>query len=121
MILQRRKGITHITHLEVWGYQIISQGCSGQRLAITLPGHRLDPQVDVARDQHDLDRDVTVALHRGGKMEVLEGAWPFPRCVVLKFPDMAAAKAWHGSAEYAGPLKLRQAAARSNLIVVEGL
>lgn len=58
---------------------------------------------------------------RGGKMEVLEGTWPFPRCVVLKFPDMDAAKAWHGSAEYAGPMKLRQTAARSNLIVVEGV
>ncbi len=57
---------------------------------------------------------------RGGTMEVLEGAWPFPRCVVLKFPDMATAKAWHASPEYAGPLKLRQAAARSNMIVVEG-
>ena len=29
---------------------------------------------------------------RGGKMEVLEGTWAYPRCVVLKFPDMAAAK-----------------------------
>jgi len=58
---------------------------------------------------------------RGGEMEILEGDWPAPRCVVLKFPDMAAAKAWHGSDDYAGPMALRHAAATTNAILVEGV
>ena len=31
---------------------------------------------------------------RGGAMEVLEGDWPVPRCVVIEFPDLESAKAW---------------------------
>lgn len=57
---------------------------------------------------------------RGGEMEVLEGAWAHPRCVVLRFPDVESAKAWHASPEYAGPKAMRMAAADTNLIVVEG-
>jgi len=57
---------------------------------------------------------------RGGAQEVLEGDWPWPRCVILKFPDMARAKAWHGSDDYAAPKALRQSASRGNAIVVEG-
>ncbi len=58
---------------------------------------------------------------RGGDLEVLEGDWPIPRCVVLKFPDMEQAKAWWASAEYEGPKALRQASANTNMIVVEGV
>ncbi|MBM09617.1 MAG: D-fructose-6-phosphate amidotransferase [Magnetovibrio sp.] len=57
---------------------------------------------------------------RGGKMEVMEGEWPMPRCVVIKFPDMEKAKAWHSSDAYAGPKALRQKASRGNAIVIEG-
>ena len=57
---------------------------------------------------------------RGGKMEVLEGEWPMPRCVVIKFPDMEKAKAWHASKAYAGPKALRQTVSRGNGIVIEG-
>ncbi len=57
---------------------------------------------------------------RGGDMEILEGEWAYPRCVVLKFPDMERAKAWHASAEYEAPKALRQSASRGNMIVVEG-
>jgi uncharacterized protein (DUF1330 family) len=60
-------------------------------------------------------------LVRGGTLEVLEGDWAHPRCVVLKFPSYEKAKAWHASPEYAGPLAMRQAAADSNLIVVDGV
>ena len=58
---------------------------------------------------------------RGGDMEVLEGDWPWPRMVILKFPDREAAKAWHASAEYQGPQALRQAASKANMIVVDGV
>jgi uncharacterized protein (DUF1330 family) len=57
---------------------------------------------------------------RGGDMTVLEGEWLWPRCVVLRFPDMASAKAWHDSEVYAGPKALRQSASQGNMIVVEG-
>lgn len=60
-------------------------------------------------------------LVRGGTLEVLEGAWAYPRCVVLKFPSYEKAKAWHASPEYAKPLAMRRAAADSNLIVVDGV
>lgn len=58
---------------------------------------------------------------RGGDMEILEGEWATPRCVILRFPDMDAAKAWHASAEYQGPKALRQAASKGNMIVVDGV
>ena len=60
-------------------------------------------------------------LARGGDMSVLEGDWPWPRVVVLKFPSMEQAKAWHASAEYEGPKALRQSASKGNMIVVEGV
>ncbi len=60
-------------------------------------------------------------LVRGGAMEVLEGDWPLPRVVVLKFPSMDQAKAWHSSVEYEGPKALRQSASKGNMIVVEGV
>lgn len=60
-------------------------------------------------------------LVRGGDMEVLEGEWPWPRMVILRFPGMDAAKAWHASAEYQGPKALRQAASKGNMIVVDGI
>ena len=58
---------------------------------------------------------------RGGDQEVLEGAWPRPRTVVLKFPSMDQAKAWHSSAAYQGPKALRQSASKGSMIVVEGV
>ncbi len=58
---------------------------------------------------------------RGGEQEVLEGDWSYPRTVVLKFPSVAQAKAWHASAEYEGPKALRLSAAKGNMLVVEGV
>ena len=58
---------------------------------------------------------------RGGEHEVLEGDWSHPRTVVLKFPSVEQAKAWHASTEYEGPKALRQSASNANMIVVEGV
>ncbi len=58
---------------------------------------------------------------RGGEQDVLEGDWLYPRTVVLKFPSVEQAKAWHASAEYEGPKALRQSASKGNMLVVEGL
>jgi uncharacterized protein (DUF1330 family) len=59
-------------------------------------------------------------LVRGGEHEVLEGAWRPRRLVILEFPDMAAAKKWYRSSEYAPLIKLRQTASDGNLVAVAG-
>lgn len=58
---------------------------------------------------------------RGGKTETLEGDWDPKRFVILEFPDAAGARAWWSSAEYAEGKALRQAAATSQMLLVEGL
>ena len=60
-------------------------------------------------------------LARGGDMEILEGEWPAPRCVVLKFKDMESARAWHGSEDYREPKALRHKAAYANAVLVDGI
>jgi uncharacterized protein (DUF1330 family) len=58
---------------------------------------------------------------RGGEHELLEGDWDTVRIVVIEFPDMAAARGWYESEDYA-PLKaLRQGASDTNLILVDGV
>ena len=58
---------------------------------------------------------------RGGAMELLEGEWDTRRIVIIEFPDMAAARGWYESKDYA-PLKaLRQSASDTNIILVEGV
>jgi uncharacterized protein (DUF1330 family) len=58
---------------------------------------------------------------RGGAVELLEGDWDTRRIVVIEFPDMATARGWYESEDYA-PLKaLRQSVSDTNLILVEGV
>ena len=59
-------------------------------------------------------------LVRGGKAETLEGEWLPKRLVIVEFPSLEKAKAWWASAEYAEAKALRQATAKTKLIVVEG-
>lgn len=69
----------------------------------------------------------TVSLHggryivRGGRVTTLEGAWKPSRLVVLEFPDVARARGWWESDEYRPARELRGVAARSTMILVEGL
>jgi len=58
---------------------------------------------------------------RGGRAESLEGEWTPERIVILEFPTVEQAKAWWSSAEYAEAKGLRQATARTQMIVVEGV
>ncbi|MCA1850415.1 MAG: DUF1330 domain-containing protein [Acidobacteria bacterium] len=60
-------------------------------------------------------------LVRGGNVETLEGTWSPKRFVILEFPSVAQAKAWWDSGEYKQAKALRQATARTEMIVVEGL
>lgn len=58
---------------------------------------------------------------RGGDVEILEGSWTPRRFVILEFPSMEKAKAWWASPEYAEAKALRQASARTEMLVVKGL
>ena len=60
-------------------------------------------------------------LPRGGAVEVLEGEWTPRRFVILEFPSMEKAKAWHDSPEYAPAKALRDSCARSLMLLAEGL
>jgi uncharacterized protein (DUF1330 family) len=57
---------------------------------------------------------------RGGKCETMEGGWAPKRIVVVEFPTIEQAKAWYHSPEYAEGIRLRQQAAASRMILVEG-
>ena len=86
-------------------------------------------------DVHDRDRypeyvklaPISIQEHggryiaRGGRTEKLEGtAWEPKRVVLLEFPSYEQAKAWWSSQTYAEPKALRQACARTEMILVEG-
>jgi uncharacterized protein (DUF1330 family) len=60
-------------------------------------------------------------LARGGKVEPVEGGWTPKAIVIVEFPDMARAKAWYQSADYAEALKVRADALMRKLILVEGV
>jgi uncharacterized protein (DUF1330 family) len=59
-------------------------------------------------------------LVRGGQVENLEGTWAPKRLVLVEFPSLDQAKAWWNSKEYAEAKAIRQAAAKTEMIVVEG-
>lgn len=58
---------------------------------------------------------------RGGAVEPKEGGWAPARFVVVEFPTMELARKWYHSPEYAPALALRNKAADSRLILVEGV
>jgi len=57
---------------------------------------------------------------RGGQAETLEGGWKPQRIVILEFPSAEKAKEWWASEEYAAAKKIRQQAAKTKMLVVEG-
>ena len=60
-------------------------------------------------------------LARGGTAEKLEGGVEPKRVVVIEFDTADRARTWWASSEYAGPKAVRQSAARSDVILVEGV
>jgi uncharacterized protein (DUF1330 family) len=58
---------------------------------------------------------------RGGELAVLEGDWNPPRLVILEFENLEAAKAFYESPAYQAAIKLREGAAKLNMVAVEGL
>jgi uncharacterized protein (DUF1330 family) len=60
-------------------------------------------------------------LVRGGKNEVLEGAFPASRVVVVEFETYEKARAFYDSPEYRAAREKRIGAADFNMLVVEGV
>jgi uncharacterized protein (DUF1330 family) len=58
---------------------------------------------------------------RGGSTETLEGSWKPGRVVVLEFPNAERAKQWWNSPEYAPAKLIRQGAASTGMILVNGV
>jgi uncharacterized protein (DUF1330 family) len=69
----------------------------------------------------------TIAAHggrylvRGGATETKEGNWAPKRLVVLEFPSAEAARRWYHSPEYAPALAMRLKAAKSRVLIAEGV
>ena len=58
---------------------------------------------------------------RGGALELLEGEWDTRRIVIMEFPDMAAARGWYESEDYAPLKELRRSASDTRIILVDGV
>jgi len=59
-------------------------------------------------------------LIRGGETTVLEGDWQPKRMVLLEFPSVEIANSWWHSEEYSKARAIRQKAASTNMIIIEG-
>ncbi|WP_416191485.1 DUF1330 domain-containing protein [Neisseria sp. CCUG12390] len=77
-------------------------------------------------DRYIREASPSVALYHGeiivfnGVIQVLEGA-SADGSVVIKFPDMAAARAWYDSPEYAPHRQIRINATVGRAVLVDGL
>ena len=60
-------------------------------------------------------------LSRGGRTTRLEGDWDPKRFVIVEFPSYEKALAWWGCDDYSGPKALRQSAAITHMILVDGV
>ena len=60
-------------------------------------------------------------LARGGRTEVLEGTHTPNRIVILRFDTVERVKQWLESAQYRPAKEIRHRAARTSMIVIEGL
>ncbi len=60
-------------------------------------------------------------LVRGGETVALEGAAPAGRLVILEFPSAAAARAFYDGPDYAEARRIRERAAKSRVIIADGI
>jgi uncharacterized protein (DUF1330 family) len=58
---------------------------------------------------------------RGGNAELLEGDWQPGRIVVLEFPSSELAHSWWASETYAPAKAIRQSAASTKMIMIDGV
>ncbi len=59
-------------------------------------------------------------LVRGGQCHPVEGNWQ-PRLVIIEFPSVEQAHAWHDCAEYAPLVEIRQRAQDTQVIIAAGV
>ncbi len=59
-------------------------------------------------------------LVRTDQLELLEGAAPRGRLIILEFPSMVAAQSFYRSADYAPLLRQRLASTASDIVLMEG-
>ena len=57
---------------------------------------------------------------RGGETIVLEGDWKPKRLVILEFPSVEIANSWWHSEEYTKARDIRQKAATTKMVIIEG-
>lgn len=60
-------------------------------------------------------------LVRGGAAQVLEGEWQPHRTIVIEFQDMDALERWYRSDAYAAIKGIRERAADTSVIAVQGV
>jgi uncharacterized protein (DUF1330 family) len=60
-------------------------------------------------------------LVRGGAYSSLEGEWKPVRLVILEFPSAEQARRWYDSPEYRDLKAIRVKAAKTDLVLVEGV
>lgn len=57
---------------------------------------------------------------RGGRTETFDGDWHPQRIIVLEFPSLEDARKWRASPEYQAACEIRDRAAQTRMIAVEG-
>jgi uncharacterized protein (DUF1330 family) len=60
-------------------------------------------------------------LVRAGNWQRMEGSWEPKRLVVLEFPSVEQARCWYDSEEYREARAIRERAAVTDLLIVEGV
>jgi uncharacterized protein (DUF1330 family) len=98
-----------------------------------MPEQKAFVVVQIAIDDRDTYHQYETAGHLeifdrfSGKLigadenvEIVEGAWPFTRTVLIEFPSKELARAWYESEEYQAVVDLRHDSATSNLVIVSG-
>ena len=78
-------------------------------------------QIHRMRAADSISRHGGTYLVRGGGVEPLEGAWTPRTIIVVEFPSLEQARAWHRSPEYASALDVRDKALSRNLVLVNGM
>ena len=62
-----------------------------------------------------------VYIVRGGETTVVEGAWTYPRTVVIKFPSYEKALEWYNSEKYKPIKQIRLENSIGNGIIIKGV
>ncbi len=57
---------------------------------------------------------------RGGRVDLKEGDWQPHRLLMVEFPSLEQAERWYNSSEYKPLIAIREKAARTQMIIVEG-